>query len=308
MKFSVIILTYNRVKDTLELLGSLEKQNYEDFEIILVDNNSSDETVQKVKENFPTVNCIEIKYNAGVPGGRNVGIKNARGDNLIFIDNDAEVGSTFLKDIESTFKSEPKAGVLAFRIINYYSRKIDETTWIWDTSLLNNEEFKAVYKFVGAGFAIRREVINQVGLLWDDLFFMHEEQDFCMRLLRTNYRVFYTPQIEVYHKVSPEKRYESDERTFFYGIRNDIWIYIRNVPIYDALKHLVYLGITALFYSIKMKSFIYYMKGVAEGIFLSKKAWKIRKPLSKWQLNLYFELSYKNKDTIRDRIKRFFTK
>jgi len=308
MKISVIILTYNRVKDTLEILGSLEKQNYEDFEIILVDNDSSDGTVQKVKENFPTVNCIEIKYNAGVPGGRNVGIKNARGDYLIFIDNDAEAGSNFLKDIESTFKSESRAGVLAFRIVNYYTREIDKTTWVWNTSLLNNEEFKPVHKFVGAGFAIRKEVIKQVGILWDDLFFMHEEKDFCMRLLRTNYRVFYTPKIEVFHKVSPEKRYESNERTFYYGIRNEFWIYIRNVPFYDALKHLIYFAITALLYSIKRRSFGYYIKGVAEGIFSSKRAWKIRSSLSKSQFKLYLELSNKKKDNIGDRIKRFFTR
>lgn len=308
MKISVIILTYNRVKDTFDLLGSLENQNFEDFEIILVDNNSSDETVQKVKENFPTVNCIEIKYNAGVPGGRNVGIKNARGDYLIFIDNDADVGPNFLEDIESTFKSESKAGVLAFRIVNYYTREIDKTTWVWNTSLLNNQEFKQVHKFVGAGFAIRKEVIEQVGMLWDDLFFMHEEKDFCMRLLHTNYRVFYIPNIEVYHKVSPEKRYESNERTFYYGIRNDFWVYIRNVPFNNALKHLSYLVIKALLYSIKRKSLKYYIKGVAEGIFLSGGAWKIRKPLSKFQFNLYLELSNKNKNSIRDRINRFFSK
>jgi GT2 family glycosyltransferase len=307
MKISVILLTYNRVKDTLELLGSLENQNYEDFEIILVDNNSSDETVQKVKENFPIVNCIEIKYNAGVPGGRNVGIKNARGDYLVFIDNDAEVGSNFLEDIESTFKSESRAGVLAFRIVNYYTREIDKTNWVWNTSLLNNEEFKLVHKFLGGGCAIRKEVINQVGMLWDDLFFMHEEKDFCMRLLRTNYRVFYTPKIEVYHKVSPEKRYESKERSFFYGIRNEFWVYIRNVPFYDALKHLIYLVITALLYSIKRKSFGYYMKGVVEGIFLSKKAWKIRSPLSQSQFKLYLELSNKKRDKLRDRFKRFLS-
>ncbi len=307
MKISVIILTYNRVKDTLDLLGSLENQNFEDFEIILVDNNSSDETVQKVNEKFPTVNCIEIKYNAGVPGGRNVGIKNARGDYLIFVDNDADVGPNFLEDIESTFKSESRAGVLAFRIVNYYTREIDKTTWVWDTTLLNNEEFKLVHKFVGAGFAIRKDVIKQVGILWDDLFFMHEEKDFCMRLLRTNHRVFYTPRIEVYHKVSPEKRYESNDRTFYYAIRNDFWIYIRNVPFYDALKHLVYLCISALPYSIKRKSFGYYMRGVAEGIFSSKKAWKIRSPLSKSQFKLYLELSNKKKANIGDRIKRFLT-
>jgi GT2 family glycosyltransferase len=303
MKFSVIILTYNRVYDTLELLGSLDKQNYEDFEIILVDNNSTDDTVHRVEEKFPKIKCIGLQHNTGVPGGRNIGIKNALGKFLVFVDNDAEVGSNFLQDIESTFNSESRAGALAFKIINYYTRKIDKTTWVWDTSLLHSEEIKQVHKFVGAGFAIRKDVIQQVGLLWDDLFFMHEEKDFCMRLLFTNYRVFFTPHIEVYHKVSPEKRYESDERTFYYGIRNEFWIYIRNVLFYDALKHLIYFTSSTLLYSIKRKSFRYYIKGISEGILSSKRAWKIRSPLSRTQFNLYVELSNKKKDGIGNRVK-----
>lgn len=307
MKISVIIITYNRVEDTVQLLECLRKQTFNEFEIILVDNNSTDNTQEILSKYFHNIKYIRIPYNAGVPGGRNIGIANAIGDYLVFIDNDAEINPDFLKTVNSTFKKEPKAGILAFRIINYYSKNLDMTTWVWDTSFLKNEEFKPVHKFVGAGFAIRRDIINQVGMLWDDLFFMHEEKDFCMRLLRTNYRVFYTPKIEVYHKVSPEKRYESNERSFFYGIRNEFWVYIRNVPFYDALKHLIYLVITALLYSIKRKSFGYYMKGVAEGIFSSKKAWKIRSPLSQSQFKLYLELSNKKRDKLRDRFKRFLS-
>jgi GT2 family glycosyltransferase len=136
---------------------------------------------------------------------------------------------------------------------------------------------------------------------------MHEEKDFCMRLLRTNYRVYYTPQIKVYHKVSPEKRYESKERIYYYGIRNEIWIYIRNVPVYNALKHLIYLLLSTLFYSIKHKSFKLFVKGVREGIFSGKRAWKIRNPLSRSQYKLYLELSNKKKDKMSIRIKRFFS-
>jgi len=305
MKISVIILTYNRIIDTLALLESLDKQRFEDYEIILVDNNSSDGTIQKVNKSYPKTKCIELKFNAGVPGGRNIGIKNASGEYLAFIDNDAEVKPDFLGAINLTFKNEPRAGILAFRILNYYTKEIDATTWVWDKSLFENEEFKPVHKFVGAGFALRRELIYQVGVFWDELFFMHEEKDFCLRLQRTSYLVFYTPQIEVYHKVSPEKRYELKERSFYYGIRNEFWISIRNVPLYDALKHLIYFTITTLPYSIKKKSYWYYIKGLSEGIFLSRRAWKIRRPLSRMQFNVYIKLSNKEKDSFGNRIKRF---
>ncbi len=307
MKISVIIITYNRVEDTVQLLECLRKQTFNEFEIILIDNNSTDKTQEILSKYFHNIKYIRIPYNAGVPGGRNIGIANAIGDYLVFIDNDVEINPDFLKMVNSTFKKEPKAGILAFRIINYYSKNLDMTTWVWDTSFLKNEEFKPVHKFVGAGFAIRRDIVNQVGLLWDDLFFMHEEKDYSMRLLRTDFLIYYTPNIEVQHKVSPEKRYESKERSFFYGIRNEFWIYIRNAPFMVAAKHLSYLFLTALLYSIKKKSFGNFCKGVTQGIFFSKRAWKYRRPLSPAQFRQYHDLFNKDKDSLMDKIKRYFS-
>ena len=127
-----------------------------------------------------------------------------------------------------------------------------------------------------------------------------------MRLLRTNFLVYFAPNIDVFHKVSPEKRYESKERTFFYAIRNEFWIYIRNVPFGSALKHLSYLSLTAFLYSLKKKSFGFYIRGLMQGIFCSTRAWRLRKPLTYAQYKLYHKLSNKRKDSIRDRIKIFF--
>jgi GT2 family glycosyltransferase len=307
MKISVIILSYNRVNDTIKLLASLEKQNYKNFEIILVDNNSTDDTIKQVKKSYSDVNCVELKHNIGVPGGRNEGIKNACGEYLVFIDNDAEVGPLFLERINSTFTKETRAGILAFRITNYYTKEIDMTTWVWGKTLLFTEDLTPVHKFVGAGFAIRKAVVDLIGLMWEDLFFMHEEKDFCMRLLRTDFLVYYSPDIEVYHKVSPEKRYESNERSYYYGIRNDFWIYIRNAPIYKAMIYLTYLCISALPYSIKKKSFGYYLKGIVEGIFLSKNAIKLRKPLTTSQFSKFVELEAREKESFKFRIIQFLT-
>jgi GT2 family glycosyltransferase len=136
---------------------------------------------------------------------------------------------------------------------------------------------------------------------------MHEEKDYCMRLLRTNSRVYYTPQVEVLHKVSPEKRYESNERVFYYGIRNDFWIYIRNAPFFFAFLYLAYLTLSVFPYSIKKKSFKLYIKGVLHGFFSSMKAWQQRNPLSYAQFKEFNKLEAKKRDPILVRIRKFLS-
>lgn len=305
-KISVIILTYNRVNDTICLINNLIKQTYTNFEIIIIDNNSTDNTQHEIENKFPDVFFLKIPYNSGVPGGRNFGIANARGEYLVFIDNDAEIEKNSLEKIVEIFEQNHDAGILAFKILNYYNKELDLTTWVLDEDLKDNEHFRRVNTFVGAGFAIRKKVNDEIGLLWDKLFFMHEEKDFSMRLMKTDYSIYYAPQIKIYHKVSPEKRYEPNERFFFYGIRNEFWVYIRNIPIIQAIPHLTFVMFSALLYSIRKGFFIYYIKGLFQGIFLSKDAWKLRDPINISDYKLYKSLLNKRKDNILIRVKRFF--
>lgn len=305
MKISVIILTYNRVKDTIELLQCLEDQTFTDFEIIVVDNNSTDDSQIQIQNNFPDVRYFKIYYNSGVPAGRNFGIVNSKGKYLIFIDNDAEVEKDFLEKVYDTFENNADAGILTFKIVNYYTKDIDMTCWVLDRNLIKNNEFRAVNTFVGAGFAIRKKVFDVMDLLWDKLFFMHEEKEFSLRRLKTDYIIYYVPQIIVYHKVSPEKRYEPNERFFFYGIRNEFWVYIRNVPLIKAIPHLAFVAFSAFLYSIRKGFFSYYIKGIFQGVFFSGKAWKRRDPISIDDYKLYESLLNKKKDKILIRLKRF---
>lgn len=306
-KLSVIILTYNRVNDLIALLENLRQQTITDFETIVIDNNSTDSTKYEVTINFPEVKYFKSYYNSGVPGGRNFGIANSTGQYLVFIDNDAEIEKTCLEKVVNIFDNEPKAGILTFKILNYFTKELDMTCWVLDKELMKEEKNCPVNTFVGAGFAIRRAVIDEIGLLWDHLFFMHEEKEYSMRLLHTNYNIYYAPQLIVYHKVSEEKRYSSNERFYYYGIRNEFWTYFRNVPFWPALRHLIKLAFLAMLYSLRKGYFIFYIKGILQGIFFSKVAIRLRNPISKEKYAQYQCLLNKKPDRIYVRIKRFIT-
>lgn len=304
-KVSINILNWNRKKELKELLLNLKNQSYQNYEIILIDNNSIDGSFEMVKLEFPEINVIKMPLNLGVPGGRNVGIVNSLGEIIIFLDNDTEIKNNFIENVVRTFEKNTDAGILTFKILNFYSNELDMTCWVLDRELIDYEKFRQVNTFLGGGCAIRKTVINEIGLLWDKLFFMHEEKEYSMRLIESRYKIYYCPGIEIYHKISPEKRFQPDERFFYFGIRNEIWIYLKNVPLFFLIKHLVYLIGIGVLYSLRRGYFIYFIKGVYEGIFHCSHAIKDRRPMSNEDYKIYLRLLNLKKDNIITRIKRF---
>ncbi|NOX90119.1 MAG: glycosyltransferase family 2 protein [Calditrichaeota bacterium] len=305
MKISVIIITYNRVNDLVALLENLKSQTVQNFETIVVDNNSSDKTAEIIPRDFPQVRFIKNDRNAGVPGGRNIGIREAKGEFLVFVDNDAELAEDALEKVVKTFETYPKAGILTFKILNFFTGGIDETSWIIDPELKTVTTPHKVQTFEGAGFAFRREVVDKIGLMWDSLFFMHEEKEYSLRALDAGFDILYTPEIKAYHKISPEERYLPDERFFYYGIRNEFWIYLRNVPWRFTIPHLLFVFFSAALYSARLGYFKFYRKGVFEGIFKNKEALKLRNPIKTATYRQYLALLNKKKDSVPVRLLRF---
>jgi len=304
-KVSINILNWNRKKVLKELLINLKNQSYQNFEIVLIDNNSSDGSFEMVKLEFPEINVIKMPVNLGVPGGRNVGIVNSTGEIIIFLDNDTEIKNNFVENVIRTFEKTPNAGILTFKILNFYSNELDMTCWVLDRELIDYEKHRQVNTFLGGGCAIRKTVITEIGLLWDNLYFMHEEKDYSMRLYESRYKIYYCPDIEIYHKISPEKRFQPDERFFYLGIRNEIWIYFKNVPLFYLIKHLANLISSGMLYSLRRGYFVNFIKGVYEGVFHCGQAIKDRKPMSNKDYKIYLELLNLKKDPIIKRIKRF---
>ncbi len=303
---SIIIITYDRVNDLIDLLKNLENQTFHDFEVIVVDNNSQDGTREIIPRDFPHVKYILSKTNLGVPAGRNLGVKNAVGDILVFIDNDALLHPKALSSVSEIYDTNPEIGILAFKILNYFTKELDLTTWVFNEHLKTVTNLHPVNTFVGAGFAIHRKVFNKIGLLWDDLFFMHEEKDFSFRALNAGFKIVYVPWIEVYHKVSPQRRFESNERFFYYGIRNEIWIYIKNIPWRFTVPHLFFLFWAGGLYALRLGYFKYFLKGYYDGLLQGMRKLSMRHPVSEETYKLYLKLLDKRKDPWLKRIQRFF--
>jgi len=215
----IVVLNWNGKHHLQECLQSLENISYENFKIVLVDNHSTDGSVEFVKSFFPSIEIIRNDRNLGFSAGNNVGIRHALShgaDYVILLNNDTRVEPDFLLRLIQYGETHPDVGVLGGTVRMYGNPNIINSTGVnlnllaygWDRDFgmpCSAIQRKAgeVLAVTGALMAVKREVFDQVGLLDPDFFAYFEDVDFCIRVWKyTNFTVEYVPQANVYHKFS----------------------------------------------------------------------------------------------------------
>lgn len=233
---SIIICTYNREKYIGKVLEALAKQNYSDYEIIVVDNNSTDATPQiakDFKQSHPELNitlCSETKQ--GLSHARNCGITQAKGDFLVFLDDDAIPCENYLEKLHEGLQEHPDHAGFGGKIEPLFEdgktpKWLCKWTLSWASGLdmgTRPKTFKPGKFPIGANMGFRREVVEKVGVFNTELgrskknLMGGEEKDFFFRIQRAGYRIIYLPEPYVHH-VIPQSRTTTDYiRRFAQGV------------------------------------------------------------------------------------------
>lgn len=238
---SIVILNWNNADDTLKCLDSFLRLNYSNFELIVVDNGSSDDSLQQIKNKFPSVTCVEVGKNLGYSGGNNVGIKYSMKDKkneyILIINNDIELmNPKFLTQMIEEMRTDSKIGIIGPRVINPGGRV--QNTILFTPTLLNcikeslglrfrtkEQKDYNILQQVGAVsgvcWMIRTNVVRKVGLLDEDYFMYAEEQDYCYRVKKADWKVMYYPIDSVLHKKEhQDTNMERAYRQYIYTRRN----------------------------------------------------------------------------------------
>lgn len=237
---SVIILNWNRASETLATIADLRDQSYPWTEIILVDNASEDGCAEMVEKDFPEVKLVRAEKNLGVPGGRNLGIDHADGEILFFLDNDALLEKNGIDKIVKEFDLDPDVGIISCKILDFYTGKIDYDSWRYSKRQLVQAHQKfETYAFCGGACAMRKIVVDDIGMLQDELFFSREEDEFALRAFMGGYKILYCGDIVVKHKSSSSGRYEGSDR-LAYSLRNLLLIIWTYLPVWPAFKMTLY--------------------------------------------------------------------
>lgn len=216
LKISIIVITYNRQKELAETIENIRLEESEYEELILVDNCSIDGT-QEYGERL-SKECDKIQYfrlaeNLGVAGGRNYAIRKAKGDILVFLDDDAVWGQeNSLSMIRNKFESDTKIGILAFKIVNFHTGNIRSEEFPFTNKKLSPDKERLTSAYIGAGHAIRRDVFERCGLYPEDFFYGGEELDLSFRVINQQYNILFYPKVEVLHKQVLKGRMKNDEK------------------------------------------------------------------------------------------------
>lgn len=228
---TVLVVTWNRKDDVLETIRSVYGQTYRNLEIIVVDNGSTDGTVALLRETYPEVKVIALDRNVGVSAGRNAGIKASRGDIIFCLDSDASPASDALANLVHRFERDPQIGVINSKIVNTSTKELDGGPgWVYSEKQKARQDSEFLsWSFSEGGAAIRREVLDRVGLFWEPLFFGCEGQELSLRVWDAGYKVLYYPKAIVYHRASPHMRIDARERDCL-SLRNSLYIYIVRYP------------------------------------------------------------------------------
>jgi len=207
-KISYIISTRNRSKSLIRCLASVGKLSYPDWEIIIVDNGSTDNTITIIRE-FQSNSSVPVKLveepRPGVSYGRNAGIRASEGEIIAFSDDDCYPASDFLENIFSVFEKENDVGYVSGRIELYDP---DDAPVSIHTD--KNTRYLAPYRYIrgglvwGANMAFRRSVLDEIGLFDVRLgpgtnFPSAEDRDLAMRASLAGFKGKYCPEIVVYH-------------------------------------------------------------------------------------------------------------
>lgn len=241
MRFSVIIVSWNALDHLQTFLPSVADTGHPDFEIILADNASDDGSREWVEQHHPSVRVVTFDRNYGYCGGNNRAVPHARGEILVFLNNDVQVEPGWLDKLDACFQKEKDTAALQPKMLSYENPDFFEYAGaaggfldrygypfcrgrIFDSIEKDEgqyEERSDILWASGAALAIKKSVFEEAGGFDEDFEFHMEEIDLCWRLWNLGYRVQYCPESVVYHLGGGSMPMGSP-RKVYYNYRNNL--------------------------------------------------------------------------------------
>jgi len=243
---SIIILNWNGIRHLgkrmlKECLGSVLCQAYRNYEVIFVDNGSTDGSAEFVGRNFPKVKIMELDKNYGVAEGNDRGLRIAKGEYIVFLNNDTKVSPDWLSGLVEVANSSDDVGICGSKLLGQVpGRAVGEgrmNLLVMCDVTSRHATTTECFCVGGSSMLVKREVLDRLGQCFDPEFFAYfEEVDLCWRAKLAGYKVMYVPASEVVHKGGATSNPRAGQRSSmeFYHLmkfnhfRNKIWTVRKN--------------------------------------------------------------------------------
>ena len=269
---SIVILNWNGKDVIFECLKSLEKLDYPNYEIVVVDNGSTDGSCELLEKGYPDIKLVKNRENLGVAQGINIGVKHSTGEYVLLLNNDTIVDESLLKELLKVLENGDDVGLVGPKIYYFdYPQRIwaaggGKINWhTGDVRLSGGDEIdKGQYESIteldyvsGCALLTSKELFHKIGYMDESFFAYFEETDWCVRASNEGYRLLYVPKARMWHKVRASSRNISGFHEY-QMTRNMFWFLKKHLDKTLYRKFLVYFFLFKLWYHLGV--YIFYLK------------------------------------------------
>ena len=256
-KVMIVILNWNGKCVTAECLASLKEVDYNNYEILLVDNGSTDRSQEYLRAHYQEITLLENETNLGFAEGNNVGIRhamNGQADYILLLNNDTFAHPKFLSELVRVAECNSRIGFVGPKIYYHdWHGQRDVIAFaggcvnLWTGKARNigeSEKDRGQYQdtrevdfLQGSCLMVKREVIQRIGLLDSTFFAYWEETDWCVRGSKAGYTSVFVPNAKIWHKVAASS---GGLRSRYYQTRNLFWFMKKHATQTQYLSFLMY--------------------------------------------------------------------
>lgn len=300
-KVAIILINWNSYDLTRDTLNSLSKVTYADFDVIVVDNGSTDGSADQLKTAFSDVILLHSETNTGFTGGNNIGFRYAMENGYLYtlmLNNDVEVEPDFLEPLVFALDQNERLGAVQPLIYFHHDRELIwnagsvRNSWTGETITLDynlrdqRHERRWIRKNVdwltGCAFMVRTDVLRLVGPLKEEFFIYYEDVDFSFRIRQTGYSLGYESSSVIYHMagVSSKSKIKGPEgylnsQVHYFNARNRIWVlkrYTKRIFIPTVIMYQVgYLLAVSIYFILRGRftKLGAWLRGVRDGVLIN---------------------------------------
>lgn len=260
---TVLICTYNRVDYLKKCLDSMLEQIYDNFEVIVINGPSTDDT-EKLLKKYP-FKCIQQKNKSGLSAARNLGVREAKGEIIAFIDDDAVADKNWIKSYVRKFKDEKVGGVggtiyseFKGKLFEYKKNQVNRFG-ILDKERVNTNRNEWFYTTCGCNTSFRKKVLEEIGGFDEYYDYWFDETDVCVRIAKAGYKIEFEKEAIVCHYLADglsrsNKWYHKAQKQMYFTLKNFGSELTIEKILYEDFKNYIYdmIYITILLFLFKM--------------------------------------------------------
>ena len=255
MKVTIVIPNYNGKHFMEPCLSSLSEQTYKDFHILVIDNASSDGSIEYMEENYPDIELIKLQKNFGFSKAVNIGIQHSRTPYVILLNNDTTVDTRYVEEMVKAIEKSPKIFSVSSKMIQmYHPELIDSAGDLYTLSgwgvcrgcgrpVSNYQKYDEIFTACAGAAIYRRSVFDEIGYFDENHFAYLEDIDIGYRARIYGYYNMYCPTALVYHVGSGTSGSKYNSFKVKLAARNNLYLNYKNMPALQLVLNFIPLAI-----------------------------------------------------------------